>query len=182
MSRLGKKPIALPPGVTATLADGVLTMNGPKGELSRTFTDDITMTLGAGETGVEITLVPARESNYTRALWGTYAAHLYNMIAGVTEGFTKKLEIEGVGYRAEVKNTVLALNIGFSHQVLIPIPQGVTVTVEKNVVTVSGIDKDVVGQFAAVVRLQKPPEPYKGKGIHYQGEYILRKQGKRAIA
>src|SRR3989338_5550265 len=103
MSRLGKKPIALPVGVTATLADGVLTMKGPKGELSRTFTDDIMMTLGTGEAGVEITLVPARESNYTRALWGTYAAHLYNMIAGVTEGFTKKLEIEGVGYRAEVK-------------------------------------------------------------------------------
>ena len=182
MSRLGKKPIALPVGVTATLADGVLTMKGPKGELSRTFTDDITMTLGAGETGGEITLVPARESNYTRALWGTYAAHLYNMIAGVTEGFTKKLEIEGVGYRAEVKGNTLALALGFSHSVSVAIPDGLAVTVEKNIVTVSGIDKDVVGQFAAVARLQKPPEPYKGKGIHYQGEYILRKQGKRATA
>ena len=182
MSRLGKKPVVLPAGVTATLADGVLTMKGPKGELSRTFTDDITMTLGTGETGVEITLVPARESNYTRALWGTYAAHLYNMIAGVTEGFTKKLEIEGVGYRAEVKGNTLALALGFSHPVSVAIPDGLAVTVEKNVVTVSGIDKDVVGQFAAVARLQKPPEPYKGKGIHYQGEYILRKQGKRATA
>lgn len=186
MSRLGKKPVILPSGVTATLAQGVLTMKGPKGELSRTFTDDITLTLGEreGEKGVqrEITLMPARESNYTRALWGTYAAHLYNMITGVTEGFTKKLELEGVGYRAEVKGGSLVLALGFSHPVSLAIPEGLAVAVEKNMVTVSGIDKEQVGQFAATVRLQKPPEPYKGKGIHYAGEYILRKQGKRATA
>ena len=178
MSRLGKKPIILPSGVTAAFVGGVLTMKGPKGEIARTFTDDIVITLSEKE----VTLVPARESNYTRALWGTYAAHLYNMIQGVTEGFTKKLEIEGVGYRAELKGNALALSVGFSHSLLIAIPEGLTVTVEKNVVTVSGIDKEAVGQFAATVRLQKPPEPYKGKGIHYQGEYILRKQGKRATA
>lgn len=186
MSRLGKKPIALPANVTATFAGGVLVMKGPKGELVRTFTDDVTIALAAKENGSEITLLPAHESNYTRALWGTYAAHLYNMIHGVTEGFTKKLEIEGVGYRAEVKadgkGSALGLSVGFSHPISIPIPPGITVAVEKNVITVSGIDKDIVGQFAAIVRLAKPPEPYKGKGIHYEGEYILRKQGKRATA
>ncbi len=178
MSRLGKKPITLPAGVSAAFSGGVLTVKGPKGELSRAFTDDITLTLGEGE----ITLIPARESNYTRALWGTYAAHIYNMIAGVTEGFVKRLEVEGVGYRAEVRGSELILMIGFSHPVAVPIPPDVTVVVEKNVMTVSGNDKEAVGQFAAVVRRMKPPEPYKGKGIHYEGEYILRKQGKRATA
>ncbi len=178
MSRLGKKPISIPSGVTATFVDGVLTMKGPKGEIARTFTPDVTLTLGEGE----ITLSPKGDSPYVRALWGTYAAHIYNMLTGVTEGFEKKLEIEGVGYRAEMKGTALGLSVGFSHQLAIPIPSGLTVSVEKNVVTVSGIDKEVVGQFAAVVRMAKPPEPYKGKGIHYQGEYILRKQGKRATA
>lgn len=184
MSRLGKKPIVLPSNVTATLADGVLTAKGPKGELARTFTDDVTITLTVTENGNEVTLLPAHESNYTRALWGTYAAHIYNMIEGVTEGFVKKLEIEGVGYRAEVKadgkGSALTLMVGFSHPIVIAIPPGVSVTVEKGIITVSGIDKEAVGQFAAVVRLSKPPEPYKGKGIHYEGEYILRKQGKRA--
>lgn len=186
MSRLGKKPVVLPANVTATFAGGVLTMKGPKGELSRTFTDDITITLGEHEGHHKITLVPARESNYTRALWGTYAAHIYNMIEGVTEGFTKKLSIEGVGYRAEMKadgkGSALGLMVGFSHPVSVPIPEGLSVSVEKNVITVFGIDKDVVGQFAAIVRLAKPPEPYKGKGIRYDGEYVLRKQGKRATA
>lgn len=182
MSRLGKKPIVLPGSVKATFVDNVLTMKGPKGELARIFTNDIILTLAAKDTQNEITLAPARESNYTRALWGTYAAHIYNMITGVTEGFTKKLEIEGVGYRAEVKNGMLALAVGFSHPVVVPIPVGLTVSVEKNAVTVFGIDKEVVGQFAAVVRLSKPPEPYKGKGIRYQDEYVLRKQGKRATA
>jgi large subunit ribosomal protein L6 len=186
MSRLGKKPVVLPKGVTATFAGGVLALKGPKGEISRVFTDDIKITLAEreGENGkqTEITLLPAVESNYTRALWGTYAAHIYYMITGVTEGFMKKLEIEGVGYRAEMKGNTLGLSVGFSHPVAIAIPAGLTVAVEKNVVTVSGIDKDVVGQFAAIVRLQKPPEPYKGKGIRYADEYVLRKQGKRATA
>jgi large subunit ribosomal protein L6 len=182
MSRLGKKPITIPSGVTATFDGGVLTVKGPKGELSKTFTDDITITVGEGENGSEITLAPARESNYTRALWGTYAAHIHNMIQGVTEGFARKLEIEGVGYRAAVKGEGLELAIGFSHPVAIGIPAGITVVVEKNVITVTGMDKEKVGQLAAVVRLAKPPEPYKGKGIHYEGEYILRKQGKRATA
>lgn len=178
MSRLGKQPIVLPSGVTASFTSGVFTMKGPKGELARTFTDDVAITLD----GQTITLAPARDTDHARALWGTYAAHLHNMLHGVTEGFEKKLEIEGVGYRAEVKGDALVLAVGFSHPVAHTIPQGITVTVEKNLITVAGVDKDAVGQFAAVVRATKKPEPYKGKGIHYVGEYILRKQGKRATA
>ncbi len=178
MSRLGKQPVILPSGVTATLEGGVFTMKGPKGSVARSLTNDVSVTIS----GNEIVLAPGRDSDFARALWGTYTAHVHNMLTGVTEGFTKKLEIEGVGYRAEVKGSSIALSVGFSHQVLLPIPEGVTVTVEKNLITVSGIDKDVVGQFAANIRATKKPEPYKGKGIHYQGEYILRKQGKRATA
>ena len=178
MSRLGKLPIVLPTGVTATLEDGVCTMTGPKGTITRTFSDDVAITIA----GQEITLAPARDTDFARALWGTYASHLHNMLHGVTEGFEKKLEIEGVGYRAEVKGDALQLLVGFSHPVLLPIPKGITAVVEKNVITVTGVDKDAVGQFAANVRATKKPEPYKGKGIHYQGEFILRKQGKRATA
>jgi len=178
MSRLGKLPIVLPTGVTATLEDGVCTMTGPKGTITRTFSDDVAITI----TDQEITLAPARDTDFARALWGTYASHLHNMLHGVTEGFEKKLEIEGVGYRAEVKGDALQLLVGFSHPVLLPIPKGITAVVEKNVITVTGVDKDAVGQFAANVRATKKPEPYKGKGIHYQGEFILRKQGKRATA
>jgi len=178
MSRLGKQPITLPSGVTATFEGGVFTMKGPKGTLARTFTDDVAITLAEGV----VTLAPARGTDYAAALWGTYAAHLHNMLRGVTEGFEKKLEIEGVGYRAEVKGADLSLLVGFSHPVLLPIPEGITATVEKGVITISGVDKDAVGQFAANVRATKKPEPYKGKGIRYAGEFILRKQGKRATA
>lgn len=178
MSRLGKLPIILPTGVTATLEGMVLTVTGPKGTLTRTFTSDVAVTCAEGT----ITLAPARETDRARALWGTYAAHVRNMVHGVTEGFEKVLEVEGVGYRAELKDNTLSLIVGFSHPVLLSIPEGISVAVEKNVVTVTGTDKDAVGQFAANVRAVKKPEPYKGKGIHYQGEYILRKQGKRATA
>lgn len=178
MSRLGKLPVILPAGVTATLAAGVLTVTGPEGALTRTVTDTVSITCGEGT----VTLAPARDTDHARALWGTYAAHVRNMVHGVTEGFKKVLEVEGVGYRAEQKGNDLSLSVGFSHPVLLPIPEGLSVSVEKNVITVVGIDKDAVGQFAANVRAVKKPEPYKGKGIHYQGEYILRKQGKRATA
>ncbi len=177
MSRIGKLPITLPSGVEATFKDGVFTMKGPKGTLSREMKSDVSVTVE----GNTITLTPARESDHARALWGTYASHVNNMLEGVTKGFEKKLEIEGVGYRGEVKGKDLVLAIGFSHPVALPIPEGVTVTVEKGLFTITGIDKDVVGQFAATVRGQKEPEPYKGKGIRYQGEYIIRKQGKKAV-
>lgn len=178
MSRLGKTPVSLPSGVTAAFANGVLTVAGPKGTLTRTLRGDVSLEIVENT----VALAPARDSDLARALWGTYAAHVRNMVHGVTEGFEKILEVEGVGYRAEVKGSDLALSVGFSHQVLVPIPAALTVAVEKNVITVSGIDRDAVGQFAANVRAVKKPEPYKGKGIHYRGEYIIRKQGKRATA
>ena len=178
MSRFGKKPIVLPQGVTASLEERTLTVRGPKGVLSRTLADDVAVTLSERE----VAFAPACESNHARALSSTYAAHLSNMIAGVTGGFAKRLEIEGVGYRVEARGNDLALSVGFSHPVVMSVPAGLAVAVEKNVIAVSGIDKESVGQFAAAIRRVKPPEPYKGKGIRYEGEYVLRKQGKRATA
>ena len=176
MSRLGKKPVALPAGVTATIADGVLTVIGPKGALTRAIRPEVTLTIADGV----VTLTPKAGNELAKKLWGTYAAHVRNMITGVTEGYTRILELEGVGYRAEVKGKQIVLSVGFSHQVPLNIPEGVSVTVEKSVVTLTGIDKDVLGQFAANVRKVKEPEPYKGKGIRYRGEFIIRKQGKKA--
>jgi large subunit ribosomal protein L6 len=176
MSRLGKKPVVLPKGVTATIADGVLTVTGPKGALTRVIRPEVTMTI-ADEV---VTLAPKAGNELAKKLWGTYAAHVRNMITGVTEGYTRILELEGVGYRAEVKGKQIVLSVGFSHPVPLDIPEGVGAVVEKSVVTLTGIDKDVLGQFAANVRKVKQPEPYKGKGIRYRGEFIIRKQGKKA--
>jgi large subunit ribosomal protein L6 len=177
MSRLGKQPVVLPSGVEATFTDGLLTIKGPKGTLSRSFKNDVEIALE----GNTITLAPAKNSDVAKALWGTYASHMRNMLTGVTEGYTKILELEGVGYRAEVKGDSVQLSVGFSHPVLLKIPEGVKAEVEKNVVKISGNDKEIVGQFAADIRKVKKPEPYKGKGIHYKGEYIIRKQGKKAV-
>lgn len=177
MSRLGKLPITIPEKTEINFAEGVLTVKGPNGTLSRTFTNDVAVSV----TPEGVVLKPVRDSIFARSLWGTYAAHVNNMILGVTEGFTKRLQIEGVGYRAELKGNVLVLSVGFSHQVELPVPEGLTVTVEKNVVTISGADKEKVGQFAATARATKKPEPYKGKGIRYEGEYVIRKQGKKAV-
>ena len=177
MSRLGKNPIAIPSGVEITHTDGVVSVKGPKGTLSREFSKDVSIEVKDGA----VVLAPASNSQHARALWGTYASHVMNMIHGVTEGFEKKLEIEGVGYRAAVEGNKIVLSVGFSHPVELEIPEGVTASVEKNVIAVSGSDKEVVGQFAANVRKTRKPEPYKGKGIHYEGEYIIRKQGKRAV-
>ncbi len=159
------------------MKDGVFSVKGPKGSLTRELKSDVAVAI-ENDT---ITLTPARETDFARALWGTYASHIMNMIEGVTKGYEKKLEIEGVGYRGEVKGQKLVLSIGFSHPVEIEIPAGITVVVEKGLFTITGIDKDVLGQFAATVRSMKVPEPYKGKGIRYQGEYIIRKQGKKAV-
>lgn len=177
MSRLGKQPINIPSGVEVSWQDGVLSVKGPKGTLTRSIKDDVTVSVD----GDVITLAPAANSNLASALWGTYASHVNNMIAGVTEGFSKVLEIEGVGYRAEAQGNKLVVNVGFSHPVEFELPEGVAVAVEKNTITVSGHDKEAVGQFAANVRKVRPPEPYKGKGIRYQGEYVIRKQGKKAV-
>ncbi len=177
MSRLGKIPVAIPAGVEVTFTDGVLTAKGPKATLARPMRDEVTIKIE----GSEIILAPAEETKQAKALWGTYAAHMRNMITGVTEGFTKILEIEGVGYRAEVKGKEIVLNVGFSHPVNLEIPEGISVEVVKSVITLTGSDKDALGQFAANVRKVKKPEPYKGKGIRYQGEYVIRKQGKKAV-
>ncbi len=176
MSRLGKQPVTIPTGVTATLEAGVLSVSGPKGTLTRPVrTKDVSIAIE----GTTLTLTPGT-TTLAPALWGTYAAHVRNMIKGVTEGFTKVLEIEGVGYKAEVKGAQIILNVGFSHPVPLDIPAGITATVEKTVITLMSVDKDLLGQFAANVRKVKKPEPYKGKGIRYRGEYIIRKQGKKA--
>ncbi len=176
MSRLGKIPVTIPAGVTVTLADGVLTVTGPKGTLTRDVRDDVSFTIADGQ----ITLAPGK-TTHAPALWGTYAAHVRNMITGVTTGFTRILDIEGVGYRAEVKGTDLVLSMGYSHPVILAIPVGITALVEKLAITLSGSDKDALGQFAANVRKVRKPEPYKGKGIRYRGEFIIRKQGKKAV-
>lgn len=176
MSRLGKIPVAIPKGVTVTLENGLLTVKGPKATLTRELRNDVNVAIEADT----ITLTPG-ETPAAKALWGTYAAHLRNMITGVTEGFTKILQIEGVGYRAEVKGREIVLNVGFSHQVMLEIPEGISAEVVKSIVTLTGPDKDALGQFAANVRKVKKPEPYKGKGIRYQGEFIIRKQGKKAV-
>lgn len=151
-------------------------MKGPKGELSREFKDIISITID----GKEVVVKPVKETKLSQALWGTYASHVKNMISGVNEPFQKQLIIEGVGYRAEISGTNLTLLVGYSHPVVLKVPDGLTVTVEKNVVTVSGSDKEAVGQFSAQVRATRKPEPYKGKGIRYSDEVIRRKQGKRA--
>lgn len=176
MSRIGKKLITIPENTTVTLDNGLMTVVGPKGTLTRMFRDEVAITIDNGI----ISFLPRVMNPFTRALWGTHASHVENLIAGVTEGFTKKLIIEGVGFKSEVSGGNLVLALGFSHPVIVPIPAGLTVTAEKNVITISGIDKEQVGQFTASVRTLKKPEPYKGKGIRYDSEIIRRKQGKKS--
>jgi len=178
MSRLGKIPVVIPAGVEVTLIDGVLKAKGPKATLERpVLLEHVEIKIE----GSEITLSPVAHSKTAKALWGTYAAHTRNMITGVTEGFTRVLEIEGVGYRAAVEGNNVVLNVGFSHSVTLEIPEGISAEVVKSTITLTGSDKDALGQFAANLRKVKPPEPYKGKGIRYQGEHIIRKQGKKAV-
>ncbi|MSU45371.1 MAG: 50S ribosomal protein L6 [Candidatus Zambryskibacteria bacterium] len=175
MSRIGKKIIAILPKTEVTYVDGLFTVKGPLGTLSKKFKQDIEITVGEKE----ITLVPKRITLLNKALWGTYASHIMNMVNGVTTPFSKKLILEGIGYKSEVKGTNLVLALGFSHLVNVPIPEGLKVTAEKNVITATGVDKEVVGEFTANVRSLKKPEPYKGKGMRYDGEVVKRKQGKK---
>ena len=175
MSRLGKQPVTIPAGVTVDFKEGNLKITGPKGSLEREIKKDISLTIE----DASIVLEPNKTVN-APALWGTYAAHIRNMVKGVTEGFTIILDIEGVGYRSEVKGKDLVLSMGFSHPVVLEIPEGITATVDKSSITLVGANKDTLGQFAANVRRVRPPEPYKGKGIRYRGEFIIRKQGKKA--
>jgi large subunit ribosomal protein L6 len=177
MSRLAKQPVEIPQGVEVTTSSDVLTIKGPKGTLAHKTHPLITITVENGT----ITFAKAKETNEAKAMIGTQAALVKSAIEGVTNGYTKILDIEGVGYRAEVQGAKINFSLGFSHPVALAIPQGLTATTEKGVITITGIDKHAVGQFAANVRGLKKPEPYKGKGIRYRGEYIIRKQGKKAV-
>ncbi len=175
MSRIGKKVIAIPEKTEVTFASGVLTVKGPLGTLSRSLKSDISVNI----TPKEITLEPVKKTLDTNALWGTYASLIINMVEGVGKAFVKKVILEGIGYKSEVKGSDLVLALGFSHPVKVAIPTTLKVTAEKNTITISGIDKEAVGEFAASLRALKKPEPYKGKGFRYEGEIIKRKQGKK---
>lgn len=178
MSRIGKKPIVIPSGVSVAKENGVMVVKGPKGELKRNLVPEIDFDIGEKEITAKIILKTKRSS----ALWGLYRALLAGMVEGTTKGFEKKLEIEGVGYKAVLDGNNLVFSLGFSHPVKFAAPPGIQFKAEKNVITVSGIDKELVGEIASRIRRLKPPEPYKGKGIHYQGEHIRRKTGKKATA
>jgi large subunit ribosomal protein L6 len=176
MSRIGKQTVIIPTGTEVKLSGITFSAKGPKGTLTRDFPGEVTLHIN----GNEITFTPNKEGDRTvNALWGTYASHVKNMIIGVNEGYSKKLVLEGIGFKSEVADQSLNLALGFSHPVKITIPAGITVTAEKNNITVIGIDKELVGSFTASIRAMKKPEPYKGKGFHYIDEVIRRKQGKK---
>jgi large subunit ribosomal protein L6 len=176
MSRIGKKPVALPKGVTASVDGQTVKVKGPKGELSVTLAREVTAKVG--EHGV--TILPDKSNERASQMWGLSRSLVNNLVTGVTRGFTQKLEIQGVGYRAAVQGKNLNLQLGFSHDVVYPVPAGITITSEKpTMISVSGIDKQLVGQVAAEIRGYRPPEPYKGKGVRYEGEYVRRKEGKK---
>jgi large subunit ribosomal protein L6 len=177
MSRLAKKSIPLPEKTDVTINPGEVKIKGPLGELSLII--DPRVEVVKDEEGLKLTL--KEETIETLALWGTVASHLMNMFEGVTKGYTKKVVIDGIGYKGDVRGNEVVLAVGFSHPVKLTIPAGITVVGEKNTLAVSGIDKTKVGQFAASIRTQKKPEPYKGKGIRYEGEVIRRKQGKKSV-
>lgn len=179
MSRIGKKPIVLPAGVSAKKDGAFIIVSGPKGELKREV-DLSLVSVNILDNSIEIK--PVDESQKAKVVWGTSAAHLKNIARGVSEGYTKALEIEGIGYRAELQGGKLVLNLGFSHPVFVEALPSVAFQVNKNVITVSGPDKEKVGEMASSIRALKKPEPYKGKGIRYQGEVVLRKAGKKAAA
>ena len=176
MSRTGKKPIAPVSGVTVAINDRVVTAKGPKGELSLTLMDIV----NARQTDDGIVIEPANDTKEARAAWGTTRALINNMVVGVKDGFSKKLTIQGVGYRAAMQGKDLKLSLGFSHEVVFETPAGITIAAPTQTeVTVSGIDKQQVGQVAADIRSWRPPEPYKGKGVRYAGEFVARKEGKK---
>ncbi|MES1975019.1 MAG: 50S ribosomal protein L6 [Pseudomonadota bacterium] len=176
MSRIGKKPVAIPSGTTATIDGGQLSVKGPKGALSMPLREEISYVLEDG--GISVN--PANDTKRARAFWGMQRTLVQNLITGVSDGFTKKLLINGVGYRADSKGRVLNLKLGYSHDVNIDVPEGIEVkTPDNTTVEISGTDKQKVGQLAAEIRQWRKPEPYKGKGIKYDGEFIFRKEGKK---
>lgn len=176
MSRIGKKAVAIPAGVTATINDRILVVKGPKGELSMPLVDDISYTIEAAE----IAVLPASDTKRARSFWGMQRTLVSNLVTGVSDGFTKVLLITGVGYRASVQGANLKLQLGYSHDVDFAIPDGISIkTPDPTTVEITGSDKQRVGQVAAEIRRWRKPEPYKGKGIKYRGEVIFRKEGKK---
>jgi large subunit ribosomal protein L6 len=176
MSRIGKKPIAVPKNVTATVDGQRVTVKGPKGQLSIALIDDVEAALEDGA----IVVKPRGDSKRARSMWGMSRSLVENLVKGTTNGFTRTLEITGVGYRAAMDGKSLKLQLGYSHDIFYPVPEGISIVVPKPTeITISGIEKDKVGQVAAEIRGFRGPEPYKGKGIRYQGEYIQRKEGKK---
>ena len=176
MSRIGKRAVPLPSGVSATTEGQILSVKGPKGSLQLQMRDEISYEIG--DDGIVVK--PANDTKQARAFWGMQRTLVQNLVTGVSEGFTKVLEITGVGYRAQAQGRNLRLQLGYSHDVNFPVPEGVEVkTPDQNTVEISGIDKQAVGQVAAEIRRWRKPEPYKGKGIKYRGEYIFRKEGKK---
>jgi large subunit ribosomal protein L6 len=176
MSRIGKKPVAVPSGVTAKVEGQRVAVKGAKGELSFTVPDDVTVKFENGEISVD----PRNETKSAQAMWGMARSIISNLVTGVTTGYEKRLEITGVGYKAAVQGKNLQLSLGYSHDITFPIPAGVTITTPRPVeIAIAGIDKRQVGQVAAEIRGLRPPEPYKGKGVKYAGEFIFRKEGKK---
>jgi large subunit ribosomal protein L6 len=176
MSRIGKRPVAIPSGVTADIANGSLTVKGPKGTLSMSLADDVSYTLEDGNISVQ----PANDTKRARSFWGMQRTLVQNLMNGVTEGYSKTLLITGVGYRANAQGKNLKLQLGYSHDVDFAVPEGIEIkTPDNTTIEISGIDKQKVGQVAAEIRRWRKPEPYKGKGIKYRGEYIFRKEGKK---
>lgn len=176
MSRIGKRPVAIPSGVSAEIANGILSVKGPKGTLTLNMRDEITYKIE----GDSISVLPANDTKQARAFWGMQRTLVDNLVTGVTQGYTKVLEITGVGYRANSQGKNLKLQLGYSHDVDFAIPEGIEIkTPDNTTVEISGIDKQKVGQVAAEIRRWRKPEPYKGKGIKYRGEFIFRKEGKK---
>ena len=176
MSRIGNKPVAVPSGVTATIDGQQITAKGPKGELSVVLVEDVL----AKMTDAGIAVAPRDDSKRARAMWGLSRTLVSNIVTGVTQGFTRNLEIVGIGYRAAVRGNELFLNLGFSHDVTYPIPEGIAIECPRPTeIVVSGNERQKVGQVAAEIRSFRPPEPYKGKGVRYAGEYVFRKEGKK---
>ncbi len=176
MSRTGKRPVSIPAGVTATVENGQVSMKGPKGTLSIPMVDEVSYTLE----GDLLTIKPANDTKRARSFWGMQRTLVQNLVTGVTEGYTKVLEINGVGYRAQAQGKNLKLQLGYSHDVDFAVPEGIEIkTPDNTTVEISGIDKQKVGQVAAEIRRWRKPEPYKGKGIKYRGEFIFRKEGKK---
>ncbi len=176
MSRVGKYPVEIPAGVQVVLADRLLTAKGKLGELSLTLTENVDATID----GSKVAIAPRGKSTPARMMWGTTRALVASMVKGVSTGFSKSMEITGTGYRAAVNGNKLVLNLGFSHDVNFEIPAGITITCEKPTsIKVAGVDKRLVGQVCAEIRAWRPPEPYKGKGVKFEGEAILRKEGKK---